>query len=527
MTAKSLIIIGAGLAGLSTGCYAQMNGYQSHIFEHHTVPGGVAACWKRKGYLIDGGIHFVMGHKPGTALYELYRELGIAPAAHCVDMTLRQAPGPLAQGQRAQDMTTYGRFSDEASGRSVVVTQDLDRLADDLKALSPTDARIVDELIAGARAMQGLDLSEVGMSKPPELVGLLDQLKEMWGMRGLLKYMIGKHARPVADYVQAIHDPWLRECIKNLFLPEVPVWFVFMVLGLLADGQLGVLEGGCLDFVLPIEKRYKNLGGRVTYKATVEEILVENNRAVGVRLADGAASPTPLRLQHRADVVVSAADGYSTIFNMLGGRYLNEKIVNRYKNWKLIHPLVMASFGVAREFTAEPWMSIIMLERSFTVGNQAIDWIIVRIFNYSDRFAPPGKTVVQASFETEWDFWNELQKDRPHYDAEKERVAAELLERLEAHYPGISSQVEMTDVATPYTTWRYTRNHQGAYMGWLPTPEVINTRIQRTLPGLANFYMAGQWVMPGGGVPPCLYSGQHVVQLLCHRDGKPFLRTLP
>jgi len=43
MTEKSLIIIGAGLAGLSTGCYAQMNGYQSHIFEHHTVPGEVAA----------------------------------------------------------------------------------------------------------------------------------------------------------------------------------------------------------------------------------------------------------------------------------------------------------------------------------------------------------------------------------------------------------------------------------------------------------------------------------------------------
>lgn len=507
MTEKSLIIIGAGLAGLSTGCYAQMNGYQSHIFEHHTVPGGVAAAWKRKGYLIDGGIHFVMGHKPGTGLYQLYRELGMT--ARCVDMT------------------TYGRFTDEASGRSVLVTQDLDRLADDLKTLSPTDARTVDELIAGARAMQGFDLSEVGMSKPPELVGLLDQLKEMWSMRGLVKYMIGKYARPVGDYVQAVHDPWLRECIKDLFLPEVPVWFVFMVLGLVADGQLGLLEGGCLDFVLPIEKRYKNLGGRVTYKATVEEIIVENDRAVGVRLADGAASPTPLRLQHRADVVVSAADGYSTIFKLLGGRYLNEKIENRYRNWKLIRPMVMVSFGVTREFPDEPWMSIIKLERPFAVGSQTIDGVIVRLFNYSDRFAPPGKTVVQVSFETEWDFWNELQKDRPRYDAEKERVAAELLRRLEAHYPGISSQVEMTDVATPYTSWRYTLNHRGAYMGWLPTPEVINTRIGRTLPGLANFYMAGQWVMPGGGVPPCLYSGQHVVQLLCHRDGKPFSIVLP
>jgi hypothetical protein len=49
----------------------------------------------------------------------------------------------------------------------------------------------------------------------------------------------------------------------------------------------------------------------------------------------------------------------------------------------------------------------------------------------------------------------------------------------------------------------------------------------RTLPGLANFYMAGQWVMPGGGVPPCLYSGRHGVQILCRRDGKPFVSNQP
>jgi phytoene desaturase len=497
---STVIIIGAGLAGLATGCYAQMNGYRSHIFEHHTVPGGVAATWKRKGYTIDGGIHFIMGHKPGTALHGLYRELGIA------------------QATRFLDLTTYGRFIDEASGRSVKVTQDFDRLARDLKAFAPTDARVIEELIAGARAMQGLDMSEMGMSKPPELLGPLDQLKEMWNMRRLLRYVIGKYARSVADYTRDLHDPWLRWGIENLFLPEVPVWFIFMVLALLADGQMGLLEGGSFNFVLPIEKRYKDLGGQVSYNATVEEILVGNDRAVGVRLADGS--------QHRADIVVSAADGYNTIFKMLGGRYIDAKIENRYKNWKLIRPLVMVSFGVAREFRGEPWLSIIMLERPFTVGNQAINGLMLRLFNYSPGFAPPGKTVVQAAFETEWNFWNELQKDRPRYEAEKERVAAEVLTRLEAHYPGLSSQVEMTDVVTPYTTWRYTLNHKGAWEGWLMTPEALRTSIERTLPGLDNFCMAGQWVMPGGGVSPCLYSGRHAVQLLCHQDGKPFSEDL-
>ena len=77
MAEKSIIIIGAGMAGLATGCYGRMNGYRTHILEHHSEPGGVAKAWKHKDYLIDGGIHYLMGHRPGLACHEIYRELGI------------------------------------------------------------------------------------------------------------------------------------------------------------------------------------------------------------------------------------------------------------------------------------------------------------------------------------------------------------------------------------------------------------------------------------------------------------------
>jgi phytoene dehydrogenase-like protein len=500
MPEKSLIIIGAGLSGLSTGCYAQMNGYRSRILEHHAHSGGVAACWRRGEYLIDGGIHFVMSHRPGTGLYELYRELGIVPACRFVDL-----PG-------------YGRFIHEASGRSVLLSDDLDQWAAALKSLSPADAQIVDEIIAGGRAMQGLDMSEVGLSRPPELTGAMDQVKDLWGMRRLLRYMIGKYGRPVADYAQDICDPVLRTCIEQLFLPEVPVYFIFMLAALVADRQMGLIEGGSSDFVQSIEERYRTLGGEITYKATVEEVLVEDGKAIGVRLADGS--------EHRADAVVSAADGHRTIFKMLGGRYVDAKIEKRYATWKVFQPLFMISYGVAHEYPDVLPFATILLENPLTIGPQAVGGIMLRFFNYSRRFAPPGKTVVQVEFETGWDYWNDLQReDRAAYDAEKERIAEEVLARLEAHHPGISAHVEVTDVATPYTTWRYTLNHRGSWGGWLMTPETMSTSIKRTLPGLSSFYMAGQWVMPGGGVPSCLYSGRHAVQLLCHDDGKPFSTT--
>ncbi len=500
MAERSIIIIGAGLAGLSVGCYGQMNGYQTQILEHHSEPGGVATAWKNNGYVIDGGIHYLMGHRPGQSCYNLYRELGILHNRHY------------------PNLTTFVHFIDEITASRVSFSSNLDRLGNDLKHLAPADTRIIDEFIAGARAMQKADLFGL-MEMPQELMGFLRPLKQFWRMRRVLRYFGPTFNQPMERYARVVKDDGLRRMLVNLFLPEVPVWFVLLLLGLLANQQLGLLAESCTDFVASLEERYKNLGGTVTYNSTVKEVLVENHCAVGVRLMDGR--------EVQADVVVSAGDGHSTIFNLLGGRYLDRKITERYQHWKLLSPIVTISYGVAREFPDEPPLNFLLLKTPMTIGGVTLTGFPLRLFNYSAHFAPPGRTVVQALLHTDWSFWNDVQKDRPRYDAAKKQLAAEALARLEPHFPGITSQVQVTDVATPYTTWRYTLNREGAFMGWLPTPEAMRTQIWNTLPGLENFYMAGQWVAPGGGVPPCLYSGRHVIQILCHRDGKRFATSFP
>jgi phytoene desaturase len=115
-----------------------------------------------------------------------------------------------------------------------------------------------------------------------------------------------------------------------------------------------------------------------------------------------------------------------------------------------------------------------------------------------------------------------LKDDRPRYEAEKQRAAAEVLDRLETHLPGLSDHIEVTDVASPYTFWRYARCNQGAAIGFAMTPERLGGYVKKTLPGLKNFYMAGQWLEPGGGVPIAVHSARQTVQLLCHHDGKDF-----
>ncbi len=73
-----MIIVGAGIAGLSTGFYAQMNGFDATIFEMHSIPGGLCTAWNRKGYTFDLSMHFLMNSKKGP-FKKLWDELGITP----------------------------------------------------------------------------------------------------------------------------------------------------------------------------------------------------------------------------------------------------------------------------------------------------------------------------------------------------------------------------------------------------------------------------------------------------------------
>ena len=57
---------------------------------------------------------------------------------------------------------------------------------------------------------------------------------------------------------------------------------------------------------------------------------------------------------------------------------------------------------------------------------------------------------------------------------------------------------------------------------WLRTPRVGFGSLRKTLPGLEDFYMAGHWVEPGGGLPAVLMSGRNVAQIICKKDKKKF-----
>ncbi len=98
---------------------------------------------------------------------------------------------------------------------------------------------------------------------------------------------------------------------------------------------------------------------------------------------------------------------------------------------------------------------------------------------------------------------------------------------LEQRFPGLAAQVEMRDVATAMTWVRYTGNWRASHQGWLMTTKNLSMSMSKTLPGLKSFFMAGQWVEPGGSLPYVAVSGRNVMQMICKKDKRPFVTSTP
>ena len=503
MKEESIAIIGAGIAGLSAGCYGQMNGYRTHIFELHDKPGGLCTSWTRRGYTFDGCIHWLVGSGEGSPFNQIWRELGAV------------------QGRTIVDHDVFTRVEGEG-GKAFIVYTDLDRLEEHMKALSPEDADTIDEFISAAHKFTRLSDA---MGDPGGPSSWWDKIKAGFRMLPLLGTLRKFSKMSVQEFGARLRDPFLHDAFVSLFdFPDFPMTGVLATLAWMHNEDAGYPVGGSLAFARAIEQRYLDLGGEIHYRARVERILVKDDRAVGVRLTDGT--------EHPADVVISAADGHSTIFEMLEGEYTDEKIRGYYDEWPIFPPLVQVSLGVARDLSDEPHMVSYPLDDPIEVDGRPRARLGVKHYGYDPTLAPEGKSVLIVMFDSDYEYWRALvEEGEERYDAEKKQIALDVIDRLDGRFPGLEEAVEVVDVATPLTTERYTGNWKGSMEGWLITTDNIGMTFGRgmrqMLPGLDNFYMAGQWVEPGGGVPTAALSARKAIKTICKRDGRRFTTETP
>lgn len=492
MSRKKAIIIGGGIAGLATGCYAAMNGYKASIFEMHDKPGGLCTAWNRKGFTFDYCIHNLAGSGKKAGLRKVWDELGALDDTDVIDHEMFvRVEGP--------------------EGKGLNLYTDLDRLEKHLLEIAPEDEPVIKDYIRLCRYFSKADVFAASLGETKRMLGMLPRFPAL-----------NKWSKVTMEsYAERFTNPFLRQAFPHLQYnvsgAEIPMLPNLIFMGGFETGDLGVPRGGSLAFSQRIAGRFEVLGGKVYYKSPVEKIIVRNDTAAGVRLVGGS--------EYFADAVISAADGYSTIYKMLDGEYTNELIDSYYESYPASQSFGLQVFlGVNRDLSREPHALVLMLEQSLILEGVPRESLYLEIFDSVTGLTPGGKSVVKVVTEGNYSYWNDLRVDKSKYKAAKDDIAKAVISVLEKRFPGIGDQIEVVDVTTPKSAERYTNNFHGL-QPWsveMGAAEVTRKGLSKTLPGLDNFYMVGQWAGAMVGVSTAAVMGRNLVRQICKKDGKRF-----
>lgn len=492
---KKVLIIGGGVAGLSAGAYLAMNDFEVEIFEMNRVAGGVCNTWQRGDYTIDLCAHLLAGAGPASTLYEKWNEL--APMREI-------GYWPVEEYLQVED----------SRGKTIRVFTNPDRLEKELLEQAPEDASAIYELTAALRKLSDY---EEAHDKPPELTSFWERVREYGRTMPFLSSIERFSTVSLEDYAAEFSNPLLQKVILNLSESRSSAIFPLLMLSWMGSGKAGYPKGGAIAFTHRILDRFQSLGGSIHFQHKVAGISVKDDKAIGIELEDGR--------QVMGDYIVSAADGHATLFDFLKGAYTSKTFEQFYNAHQAFPSMLYIALGVRRDLSGLPAHILFPIGATLVIDPETIiDNLSVRVHHFDPSLAPSGKTLVSIGIRTaNYSYWQKLQQGAPEkYTAEKQRISQTVIRALDKRFGDFAAHVEMIDVATPGTIIGFTNNWQGSFEGWVHDPKTGLRSLPYSLPKLGQFYMCGQWIAIGGGLPGVLLSARDVAQLICHAEKKDF-----
>ncbi len=491
---KKVIVIGAGLAGMSVGSYLQMNGFETEIFESHSHCGGLCTSWKRGDYLIDGCIHFMAGTSPEHNFYQFWNDL--------IDMSSVDIVYP----------DTHAVVEDKFQNRFHFYS-DINKLEEEMMKTSPEDKKLIIFFIKSLRKFSKMKLP---VSKPMETMTLPDKLKIAYTLTpylpGIRKFMKITNN----EFAAKFKNRTLRNAFETAFEGYMPLFYTIMPLVWRHQKDTGYPKGGAVYISRLLENKYNSLGGKIHYNSRVKKIITDNNVTKGIVLENNESC--------YSDIVISASDGRTAIYEMLEGKFKDKNILERYES-DVFQPLdktLYVSIGVNVDFSDQPSKMYFPIEQPIKVdAKTTLTELEITHYCHDPASAPPGKSLIALMPDArDWEYWLNLRKtDKEKYNDEKSRIANAIIDALDKRFGNIKANLEMVDVATPATYIRYTNNWTGGQISWKSTKKTFGKPTTWQIKGLKKFYMTGQWAGTTGGLNNVVMMGSHLAQIICKKEG--------
>ncbi len=500
-----VVIIGSGMSGLTAGAYLARAGHAVTIFEQFPTPGGVTATVKQAGFGWDIGPLLLEGFAPGDKGRRILEELGVSDQV------------PSVQADRSLSMPEFALWRpEEYAGPHW--------RCDRLKQLFPDESDALDRYYRFYDRM--IQLMSLGRQ-----VETARGLAATWlKLRMLLAY------QSVKKYVNwnggQLMDAYFKSPVLKTFFLGIVADFVtapseFPALGVpslhletafdkriptypgtkSAQTAYTYILGGCQTLVDAVMGVVKANGGQVITNMPVKRILIENNRATGVELADGYIES--------ADLVLASGGMKEVFFGLVGRENLPAELASQIEANRLMESVLMVQLGI--DFDPSPYQPAALcyyyktqdLEgavKRLRTGDyhEGRDGFLIYVPSlHSPALAPAGKHAVTI-YTVAPDTLSE-----GSWFGRKEELADKLVAKAEQHIPGLRQHTLTRLILTPEDYRLRTAQTHHSFGG---VPPVIGNKPPAHKTPIDGLWFIGAQSESTGGILNVMTGAQKVAK---------------
>ncbi|WP_293124711.1 NAD(P)/FAD-dependent oxidoreductase [Microcoleus sp. bin38.metabat.b11b12b14.051] len=487
------IVIGSGIGGLVAGGMLARYGKRVLVCESHTIAGGAAHSFSRRGFHFDSGPSFYCGLTDRQSLNPLRQVLNV----------LEESIAAIAYDPLGHYHFPEGSLPVYANARNYLdaVAKFAPQGAIELQQFQQ-NLLVLYEALRGIPALalrSDLQLIPVLLSRySPALLKLLPSVGAIASSAGTLMD-------------RDVRDPWVRrlidlECflLSGLKAHETVAPEIAFMIGERSRVAIEYPVGGSGAIVDALVRGLQRWGGTLRLGTPVEQILVESGKTTGVRLQNGEII--------RAPIVISNATVWDTYTKLLRA----EDLPDSYRKTALSIPAVDSFMHLHLGIKAEGLESltghhVVVHDSKVDITVPGNTCMISIPTVWDTELAPPGHHAIHAYTLEPYAGW----KYGDGYQERKQERSQSLFKALEKIIPDLRSRIVLESIGTPLTHARYLHRYQGTYGPAIAAPKGTWPGPQTPVKGL---YRVGDSTMPGIGIPAVAASGILCANTLVNSD---------
>ena len=487
------IVIGSGIGALTTaGLLAGVAGARVLVLEKHCTPGGLTHSFRRMGASWDVGLHYVGDMHQGSRPRQLFDYL---------------TDGALAWNRMPAG---YDRFYLPGHGLDVTIPAGANEYQRLLTSLFPHEKTAIRRYCRDVkRAYSWMSLHYAREMVPPRAapaVRLAQRALAGHALERTQHYMERRFRDPALRALLTTHwGDYGVEPARSAFVAHA------MIVGHYMDGAW-FPRGGSAQIARMIEKGITSAGGRIRLGQDVEEILVEDGAAVGVRVTDHSGA-VPLTYEERAPIIISGIGARETYQRLLpttgptGGltARVREQVASLGHGGSAVTVYLTLDHYPEGVTGANVWINTdtgradpARMTADLLDGHPRSAFISFPGIKSGEAHA----TAEIISFVTPEAF-ERWEGTRPglrgeDYEALTSSMARALIDLAESAVPGLTDAVRYVEVGTPLTVEHYTSHARGCFYGLPLTPERFAADLASPSTPIDGLYLTGQDAgMPG------------------------------